>query len=169
MSKLTDAPTLPAGLTVREATTRDIPEMLEVVNAAFVEENFFVNRPRTNAAQLEEQFRLGRFLLAHQEAQLVASVYYEVLGERGYIGMLAVRPGHQRNGLGRRMLQMAEQTLRGLGCSIAQLTVVSVRTELPPVYRKFGYIEAGIEDPPKELMEKLTMPVKLIRMEKRLR
>jgi ribosomal protein S18 acetylase RimI-like enzyme len=165
-SKPSAAP--PAGATLREATEQDIAAMIEVINAAFEEEAFFVNRPRTHPAQLAEHFRSGHFLLAHEGALLLASVYYEVRGERGYIGMLAVRPGHQRSGLGRAMMQAAEGILRGSGCSIAELSVVSVRTGLPPLYRKLGYREAGVEEPHEELRQKLTMPVKLIKMEKQL-
>jgi GNAT superfamily N-acetyltransferase len=163
-----ESPVLPTGVTLREADERDIAGMMEVVNAAFEEEAFFVNRPRTHPAQLAEHFRSGHFLLAHQGVQLIASVYYEVRGERGYIGMLAVRPGHQRTGLGRAMMQAAEQVLRGLGCGIAEISVVSVRTGLPPIYRKLGYLEAGVEEPHEELRQKLTMPVQLIKMEKQL-
>ena len=157
---------LPAGITLREATERDIPEMMNVVNAAFEEEAFFVNRPRTHPAQLADHFRLGRFLLAHEGAELVASVYYELRGERGYIGMLAVRTELQRRGLGRAMMLAAEDALRGAGCRVAELSVVSVRTALPPVYRKLGYQETGFAEVPDELLQKLTMPVKLIRMER---
>ena len=99
---------------------------------------------------------------------MLASVYYELRGERGYIGMLAVRPGHQRCGLGRAMMQAAEGILREAGCRIAELSVVSVRTRLPPLYRKLGYREAGLVEPPEELRQKLTMPVQLIKMEKQL-
>jgi len=159
-------PALPRGITLREATEHDIPAMMEVVNAAFEAEAFFVNRPRTHPAQLAEHFRLGRFLLAQEGAELLASVYYELRGERGYIGMLAVRPGRQGHGLGRAMMQAAENTLRDAGCRIAELSVVSVRTALPPVYRKLGYQETGFAEVPEELLQKLIMPVKLIKMEK---
>ena len=162
----TPHPTLPTGLTLREATAEDIPEMIAVVNLAFEQEAFFVNAPRTHRAQLAVHFRLGRFLLAHQDGKLVASVYYELRGQRGYIGMLAVAPGHQRTGLGRAMMQAAEQTLRGHGCRIAELTVVNVRTALRSIYVKFGYREAGTEELPDELREKITMPIELIKMEK---
>jgi ribosomal protein S18 acetylase RimI-like enzyme len=143
-------------------------EMMEVVNAAFEAESFFVNRPRTYPAQLAEHFRSGRFLLAHQGASLVASVYYELQGQRGYIGMLAVRPGHQRCGLGRAMMRAVEQLLCASGCSIAEISVVSVRTALPPIYRRMGYLEVGTEEPHEDLRRKLTMPVQLIKMEKQL-
>jgi ribosomal protein S18 acetylase RimI-like enzyme len=82
--------------------------------------------------------------------------------------MLAVRPEHQHSGMGRIMMQTSEQILRGLGCRIAELSVVSVRTALPAIYRKLGYEEAGFAELPEELRQKLTMPVQLIKMEKRL-
>jgi GNAT superfamily N-acetyltransferase len=160
------SPAQHAGVTFREADERDIDAMMEVVNAAFEEEAFFVNRPRTHAAQLAEHFRTGHFLLAHRGAQLIASVYYEVRGERGYLGMLAVRPAEQRSGLGRAVMQAAEGVLREAGCSIAEIAVVNVRTALLQAYAKLGYRESGVTEPPQELLEKLTMPVQLIKMEK---
>jgi len=56
--------------------------------------------------------------------------------------------------------------MREAGCSIAEIAVVNVRTALPPIYRKLGYVEVGLEEPPQELREKLTMPVQLVKMEK---
>lgn len=169
MSEPITSPALPAGVTLREAIESDIPEMVEVVNAAFDVESFFVDRPRTHAAQLTESLHSGHFLLAHRDAQLMASVYYELRGEqRGYIGMLAVRPGHQRSGLGRAVMQAVEQIIRGSGCRIAEISVVNLRTSLPPLYRKLGYVETGVGEPHEDLQKKLTMPVHLIKMEKRL-
>ena len=163
---MTDSVTLPAGVTLREAGEQDIPAMVEMVNAAFEEEAFFVNRPRTHAAQLTEYFRLGRFLLGHEAGQLISSVYYEVRGERGYIGMLAVRPTEQRRGLGRRMMLAAENVLRAKGCKFAELSVVDLRTALHRAYRSLGYVDAGTVEPPEDLRLKLTKPIQLIKMEK---
>jgi ribosomal protein S18 acetylase RimI-like enzyme len=168
VSDATTHPALPAGVTLREATAEDIPGMAAVVNAAFEQEAFFVNRPRTHQQQLEEHFRLGYFLLAHRGPRLVASVYYELRGQRGYIGMLAVCPDYQRQGLGRAMMQAAEQALREAGCKIAELSVVDVRTLPRAIYGKFGYQEAGVVEAPEELRQKLTMPIQLIKMEKQL-
>jgi ribosomal protein S18 acetylase RimI-like enzyme len=168
MSHTTTHPVLPAEATLREATAKDIPEMVEVVNAAFDPESFFVNSPRTDQVQLEEHLRRGHFLLVHQGARLVASVYYEVRGPRGYIGMLAVSPRYQHLGLGRAIMLVVEETLRGAGCKVAELTVVTLRTMLLSIYRKLGYREAGPEELPEELRQKLIMPVELIRMEKQL-
>ena len=161
-------PALPAGITLRAATAADIPAMVSLVNAAFEQEAFFVNRPRTHAQQLEEHFRGGSFLLAHQGSRLVASVYYELRGQRGYIGMLAVCAECQRQGLGRAMMRAAEQVLRVAGCEVAELSVVDVRTLPRAIYGKLGYREAGLAEVPEELRQKLTMPIQLIKMEKQL-
>ena len=31
-------------------------------------------------------------------------------------------------------------------CVAVDITVLSMRTELPPIYRRFGYVETGIEE-----------------------
>jgi GNAT superfamily N-acetyltransferase len=76
----------------------------------------------------------------------VASVYVEVRGARGYFGMLAVHPEHQKNGLGTKMVGVAEEYCRGKGCGAMDLVVLSLRPELPPLYRKLGYAESGVEE-----------------------
>jgi hypothetical protein len=43
------------------------------------------------------------------------------------------------------MIEAAEQHCRSKGCTRMELTVLSLRPELPPLYRKFGYREAGRE------------------------
>jgi len=91
--------------------------------------------------------RKGQFLLGCDAAgQLVASVYVEVRGSRGYFGMLAVHPQQQKNGLGSKMVGAAEEYCRARGCGAMDLVVLSLRTELPPLYRKLGYAESGVEE-----------------------
>lgn len=160
--------TMPEGISLRKATESDVAEMVAMINAAFEEEALFVNAPRTYPAQVAQYFRNGHFLLAHDDGKLVASVYYELRGERGYIGMLAVEPQQQRRGLGRAMMAAAEDTLRTHGCRLAELTVIEIRTALIAAYRRLGYADAGTVEPPEELRRKLMMPAKLVRMEKAL-
>lgn len=159
---------MPDGISLREATEADAEEMIAMVNAAFEEEALFVNAPRTHAAQMAQMFRSGKFLLAHEDGKLVGSVYYELRGERGYIGMLAVDPQQQRRGLGRAIMAAAEGILRSHGCRLAELTVIDIRTTLVSAYGRLGYVKTGAEEPHEELRKKLTVPVKLVRMEKAL-
>jgi hypothetical protein len=39
----------------------------------------------------------------------------------------------------------AEAYGRARGCLVADITVVNLRTELPPFYRRLGYVETGTE------------------------
>jgi ribosomal protein S18 acetylase RimI-like enzyme len=117
-----------------------------VVNAAFTVETF-LDGTRTNDQSLKELMEKGSFLVAENSAdRIIASVYVELHGERGYFGMLAVDPETQGIGLGRLMTEAAEQYCRNRGCREIEIKVLSLRTELPPFYQKLGYVETGIEE-----------------------
>jgi GNAT superfamily N-acetyltransferase len=64
----------------------------------------------------------------------------------GYFAVLAVDPKQQGNGLGRKMVEAAEEYCREKGCEGMDLTVLSLRPELPPISRKLGYVETGVEE-----------------------
>ncbi len=59
------------------------------------------------------------------------------------MGQLAVDPAHQRAGLGRTLVEAAENHLRACGCKAVDIVVLSLRPELQPIYRRIGYIETG--------------------------
>ena len=131
---------------VREASASDCAAMVTLINSAFAIEKF-LDGDRTNEAELRQRMQKGEFLLGHDASgRLAASVYVEVRGARGYFGMLAVDPKQQGSGLGRRMVQAAEEYCRAKGCTAMDLTVLSLRPELPPLYRKLGYAESGVEE-----------------------
>jgi GNAT superfamily N-acetyltransferase len=67
-------------------------------------------------------------------------------GARGYLGMLAVDPARQGGGLGRRLVEAVEDRFRRQGCEAVDITVLSLRPELLPIYRRFGYVETGAEE-----------------------
>jgi ribosomal protein S18 acetylase RimI-like enzyme len=135
-----DAPVL------RRASERDIPAMLRVINAAFAIETF-LEGTRTDKENLEAMMRKGDFVVGcNSSGDVLASVYVEVRGRRGYFGMLAVDPAHQGRGLGRALVEAAEKHCRCQGCEAIDITILSLRAELPPFYRKLGYEEIGTEE-----------------------
>jgi len=135
-----------AQLLIRLATRADIAAMLPIINDAFAIETF-LEGTRTSEDQLTNMMSKGEFLLGHDSSgDLVASVYVEVRGTRGYFGMLAVAIAQQGKGFARSMVEAAEVHCRHRGCTSMDLTVLSLCTELPPFYSKFGYIETGTED-----------------------
>ena len=131
-----------ASVMIRAAAIEDQPCIVSLTNHAFAIEPF-LDGERTCPPEIQAMFGTGEFLVAIANDVMFASVYTEVRGERGYFGMLAVRESQQGTGLGRTMIQAAEQHCRTKGCKSMELTVLSLRTELPPLYRKFGYRETG--------------------------
>ncbi len=133
-------------ITIRTAAQDDAAAIIPLVNAAFVVEDF-LEGTRTDAERLAKSMATGEFLVAESAiGKLVAAVYVEVNGERGYFGMLAVDPAQQGRGLGRRMIDAAENYFRAAGCQWVDIKVLSLRQGLPEYYRKFGYVETGSEE-----------------------
>jgi len=133
-------------ISFRLATPADRPRLVPMINAAFSVESF-LDSTRTDDARLAEVMEKGEILVAEDDTNhLLASVYMEQRGDRGYLGMLAVDPAHQRSGLGRRLMRAAEDRFRERGLHAVEITVLSLRTELPPIYSRFGYIATGTEE-----------------------
>ncbi len=131
---------------IRPAVAADRDRLIPLINAAFAAAEQFMTGPRTDPERLADVMRRGTILLAEDDAgALVASVYTEVRGERGYVGMLAVDGARQKAGVGRRMMEAAEDFMREKGCVAVDITVLSLRPELLPLYRKLGFVETGTE------------------------
>ncbi len=76
-------------------------------------------------------------------------------GTLGYLGMLCVLPTLQSSGLGRRLLDAAEDHARALGLSAMEMTVIEGRDALIAWYVRRGYAFTGerrpfpvLRDPP---------------------
>lgn len=149
----------------RTADFADAENIARLVNAAFRPERFFSDADRTNPDKVRELLQKGRFLLAGEASTLLACVYVELRGERGYFGLLAVDPARQRTGLGSRLVDAAEEYCRASGCLFMDLTIVNLRKELPGYYQRLGYVENGTlpfphdQHPPK-------LPCHLVKMSK---
>ncbi len=131
---------------LRMAIAADQPRLIELINAAFAVETF-IEGTRTDEERLTATMAKGNILLAEDsDGHLLASVYMERRGDRGYLGMLAVNPVRQGEGLGRRLVEAAEDRFREQGCEAVDITVLSQRPELLPLYRRFGYVETGTEE-----------------------
>lgn len=73
----------------------------------------------------------------------------------GYLGMLCVLPTLQSGGLGRRLLDAAEDHARSIGLSAMEMTVIDSRASLIAWYVRRGYALTGetrpfpvLRDPP---------------------
>ena len=140
---------------IRRAALTHAPEITALVNLAFRVERFFVEGNRIDVQRVRGLIEKGAFLLAEDVGGLAGCVYVELRGERGYFGLLAVEPSRQRRGLGRRLAQEAEEYARAAGCLVMDIMTVNLRTELPPIYHKMGYVETGTAPFPSEVRSKL--------------
>lgn len=134
-------------VSIRIATAADVLAAIPLVNAAFAIATF-LGGDRTDEIRISEMMQKGEFLVAKEDASghIVALVYTEKRGDRGYFGMLAVEPSRQGSGLGRKMVRAAEQHCRKHGCNNMDISVLSLRPELLPFYHKLGYGETGTEE-----------------------
>jgi ribosomal protein S18 acetylase RimI-like enzyme len=128
---------------IRPAQPADIPALCTLINAAFAIETF-LEGTRTDPQRLAAMLATGTILLLEDpEGAPAASIYTELRGQAGYVGMLAVSPARQSGALGRRMIHAAEDHLRRQGCSHIEITVLSLRPELLAPYRRYGFVEVA--------------------------
>jgi GNAT superfamily N-acetyltransferase len=130
-------------ISIRTATEVDSDAIARLVNVAFLVEQFFIERDRTNPAAVRSLLQKGKFLLAEEGSSLVGSIYAEVRGDRGYFGMLSIEPLRQGQGVGRQLANAAESWFREAGCKFSDLKIVNVRTELHDLYHRWGYQDTG--------------------------
>ncbi|MBL8520852.1 MAG: GNAT family N-acetyltransferase [Betaproteobacteria bacterium] len=125
---------------IRTATSKDVPAIVEVTNRAYLAEAACIDGARTDSSDIAAKMRAGDFLLlADAEGALTGSVYAASVRGRGYLGLLAVSPAAQGQGLARVLIHAAEDWCRARQCRYLDLTVINVRHELFPFYRHFGF------------------------------
>jgi predicted N-acetyltransferase YhbS len=152
---------------LRHAQAADIDALLRLINAAFIVERDAIEGDRIDSKKLHALFETGRFLLLESAAELAGCIYIEVKDRRGYLGLLAVEPHRQKTGLGRRLVEAAEDFLRKADCEAVDLRIVSARAELPPFYERLGYSAVGEAPIPDSVP--LKVPSHFILMSKKFR
>jgi GNAT superfamily N-acetyltransferase len=131
----------------RTAVEDDVPALVDVINRAYVVEEFFITGTRTTEAlarDLIAQPHVRFLVIDHPAGGIAASVCLEITGERGYFSMLAVDPAYQGHGLARRLIEAVESACRAAGCRHLDIEVINLRTELPAFYAKFGFTPHGV-------------------------
>ena len=141
---------------MRVANDADAEAITVLINRAFTVERFFIDGDRLNVAEVRDRLRSGQFLLLEDSGGLAACAYIELRGARAYLGLLSVDPDRQGQGIGSRMMDAAEEYCRRAGCGHVDLRVVNLREELPPFYRKRGYVETGTSPFPEDQPVKIT-------------
>lgn len=83
-------------------------------------------------------------LLCLQDDVIVGCVHCEKTVDAAYLGMFVVEPGLQGGGIGKQIMQQAEQRAQSLwGVEKIWMTVISHREELIAYYGRRGYQRTG--------------------------
>lgn len=94
----------------------------------------------------------GLLLVASDGGELIGSVMVGYDGHRGWVNYLAVDPDRQRNGLGARLMQAAEELLHDVGCPKINLQIREGNTGLVGFYAALGYGEDRVVSMGKRLI-----------------
>ena len=151
---------------IRQANETNIAEIVSLVNDAFQVETDFRAGNRTSTDEVTQLMHDGQFLIAVHDQQVAGIVFAKVVGNTGYFGMLAVRPGLQRLGLGRTLIEAAEDHCCSRGCTLMTLSTGSARRELLDLYGRLGYRITSIE--PASPDRRFTKPIEIVSMAKQI-
>jgi GNAT superfamily N-acetyltransferase len=141
------------------ATENDVPQLVALINSAYrgesskagwtTEANILDGTRIDDAGVLEilqnPNEDLHTFRLEGEG--LVACVYLKKALDHLYLGMLTVRPTLQAGGMGKFILQYAEELARHEKLPSICMTVINTRTELIAWYNRHGYLATGETEP----------------------
>jgi ribosomal protein S18 acetylase RimI-like enzyme len=143
----------------RRATRSDVPAIVNLVESAYrgdtsrvgwTTEADLLDGQRTDANEVAELVDDpgARIVLAEGASGLLGSVLVRDEGPCVYLGMFAVQPGGQGQGVGRALLAEAERVSREeLGRTVVRMTVLVQRAELIAWYERRGYQRTGEHEP----------------------
>ena len=78
---------------------------------------------------------------------ITGCVHLEKKDSKLYLGMLTVSPTEQGRGIGKKLMNTAEEEAKKLNCISIYMTVLTDRTELIAWYERHGYINTGNKKP----------------------
>ena len=139
---------------IRDATEKDAGAIARLANQAYrgdesragwTTEADLLGGQRTDREMVLDMMQDARFRLLFEDTALLASVQIGLAdGDTAEIGMLAVAPGRQGEGIGRRLLADAEAVAsQQLGGRRIQMRVLHPRKELIEYYQRLGYQRTG--------------------------
>jgi len=146
---------------LRVAEDSEIPAIVALMNRAFRgagaaagwnSEADYIDGDRTDEPLLRQELRdhpAARLLVTDDAAGGIAGcVTLEPQGDGVWnLGSLAVDPGFQDSGIGRRLLAEAERRAAAEGARAIRMKVVNVRDSLIAWYLRRGYVLTGRREP----------------------
>ena len=163
------------------ANTNDIPAIVALFDSAYrgegskagwtSEADLFSGNKRTDEVRIRESMNIPNavFLKYLNERNIITGcVFLQKKKNKLYLGMLSVSPTVQAKGIGKQLLNAAEEYASNQKCSAIFMTVISIRQELIAWYERHGYIRTGktLPFPAEESSSKPRESLEMIVLEK---
>lgn len=143
---------------ITQATIADAAELSALINSAYrgetskkgwTTEADLLEGTRTTPKELATIITTPHHYLLKfiRDEKIIGSVLLIAKKEVLYLGMLTVSPELQNSGIGKQLLQAAEQLAQQLELSRIQMTVIGIRKELLAWYIRNGYEDTGVREP----------------------
>lgn len=161
---------------ITQATLENVTEITNLVNSAYrgetskkgwTTEAFLLKGTRITENELTEilQHTDNTFLVYTENHKIIGTVLLTNKKTELYLGMLTISPELQNFGLGKKLLQAAEDYAHSLQLPKIMMTVISIREELIAWYKRNGYTDTGKRESfPANLEEVVLHPEPLIFM-----
>ena len=126
---------------IRAATLADVPDVTRCVCAAYLR---YIERIGKQPAPMLQDYanviRTSQVHVAEREQHILGVLELLVTDEGFLLDSIAVDPSAQRTGIGRRLLEFAEQEAKRHGYDSIYLMTNEKMTENQALYSRIGYI-----------------------------
>ena len=140
------------------ATLENVTEITNLVNSAYrgetskkgwtTEANILEGTRITETELIEILQDTNNTLLIYQENnKIIGTVLLTNKKTKLYLGMLTISPELQNSGLGKKLLQAAEDFAHSVQLPKIVMTVITIREELIAWYKRNGYLDTGEREP----------------------
>ena len=168
-------------MSISIAQPKDISALVSLMDNAYrgegskqgwtSEADLFIGNKRTDEETVTKLInkRGAVFLKFTNENEVIEGcVFLHKKDSRLYLGMFSVSPAAQGKGIGKRLLNAADEYAKEQHCSLIHMTVITVREDLIAWYEKNGYQRTGkvLPFPVDERFGIPTQPLEMLVLEK---
>jgi ribosomal protein S18 acetylase RimI-like enzyme len=145
---------------IQFATVADITAIKDLLNSAYrgeaskkgwtTEAHLIAGDIRTDEALLQkvmEQSGSVFLIYKDEEQKIIGCVNLQEDNEKLYLGMFSVSPQLQGGGIGKKLLQAADEYAIHLNKKAIYMSVITLRSELIGWYMRHGYADTGERKP----------------------
>ena len=168
-------------MSISAAQQKDVPALVSLLDSAYrgegakqgwtSETDLFIGTKRTDEETVAKLLnKPGSVFLKYtnENGIIEGCVYLHKKESKLYLGMFSVAPSAQGKGIGKKILNAADEHAKEQDCSLIHMTVITVREDLIAWYEKNGYkrTEKVLPFPVDERFGIPTQPLEMIVLEK---